>query len=381
MSSTEPTTPGPSSTRGGRSSAGARGGKGRGRGRGGFRFPAPPSTDVEGTRLPPAPADAESQSSQPGNAESKRKPPRKANARRSFTSVSSSGPTADTESIPKQSLEKELPPHIAGAAVDAESLVSRVRELAIHAHAHTSSVESRFTMSRNWADEEDDPDSLPDLDDWALKPKPEDGNNSQRESVAIENTPLKQLSSGRDVILSDGGTSTSTNAKPDLPSQNRASPSLEPVSVESLDNDSRARAEYPSATASASDRPNQKEIPSLPESENKPSRNEEKGSLVSSPTTNREGPRSKNLRQANNRGRHSRIADLPFHPLNLSRSSPAKETSSQSPSNSRKPAEDKQNPRKHHTRPVISSDALARISRSLGRGGIQPQPTTTTATT
>ncbi|KAG8836224.1 5'-3' exoribonuclease 2 [Serendipita sp. 399] len=84
-------------------------------------------------------------------------------------------PVISSDSIPMdgtgRTREKELPPHIAGAAVDAQTLASRVQELAISGHKHSSSMESRFTMSLNWADEEDDPDSLPSLDEWKI-PKP-----------------------------------------------------------------------------------------------------------------------------------------------------------------------------------------------------------------
>lgn len=364
MSSVESTTTPASSTRGGRPSATTRGGgRGRGRGRGGFRFPQPPSTDVEGTRAPGFSADVDSQPSQSANADQpRRKPPRKANARRSFTSVSSSGPIVDTESVPKQSLEKELPPHIAGAAVDAESLVSRVRELAIHAHAHSSSVESRFTMSRNWADEEDDPDSLPDLDDWALKPKSRDANIPQQEFTTVP--PETQLNDMKPVEDAPSNKDSMAN----LQSRDGTNHNPDPLDTDSADG---IITEKSSAVApifdKADEKPAQAETSGLPPPEDK--------RLPKDPS-GRGGSRSKNTRQANNRGRTSRIADLPFHPLNLSRSSQAKDVGSQPSTESRKP-EDKQNSRKPHSRPVISSDALARISRSLGRAAVQPPAATT----
>lgn len=313
-------------------------GRGRGRGRGSFRFPVAKSSESDYVKPPETTA-----SQAPPDGDGKPKPTKKQGGR-SRGSTHSTAPESivDATSAPRR--EKELPPHIAGAAVDAESLVSRVRELAINGHAHTSSMESRFTMSLNWADEEDDPDSLPDLDDWAVKPKvpPPEPEKIQELPQDVHTSEISTVQEAPPVV-----TKVSPKVTKDESIQ------IPPQHNESSTVTKKARKGLESS------------IWATPET----------------PTSNPAAERVKPPRQAGGRGSASstRLTDLPFHPLNVARASEPNDHVTTRSDDRRNRPESKTSPRKPHARPVISTDAISRLSRSLGRDSLrQQQPATTT---
>ena len=313
-------------------------GRGRGRGRGSFRFPGSKPSESDNV------ATLESSQAPPLDGDGKRKTVKKQGGR-SRGSTNATAPDSAVESLAPRR-EKELPPHIAGAAVDAESLVSRVRELAINGHAHTSSIESRFTMSLNWADEEDDPDSLPDLDDWA-KPKAPSPDPVVIQETLPETVVLENLTPAR---LEDIPPPTAS-PKPTM----AASPPSTSVKEEELSVVTKKPRQGLESSIWASSSP--EATPDHPVSQQ----------------------REKRPRQAPGRGSASitRLSDLPFHPSNIARTSESNgHVSNKSDERGGRP-EPKTSPRKPHARPVISTDAISRLSRSLGRDSLrQPQPTT-----
>ncbi|KAG8826570.1 hypothetical protein FRC19_008612 [Serendipita sp. 401] len=212
----------------GRGRGAARGRAGRGRGRGRPHSMSLSSKEEDNHSTESVVATAYDQF----NPASRRRP-----SRGTATNVGAPVPSDDTAAFEPitstgRTREKELPPHIAGTAVDAQTLASRVQELAISGHAHSSSVESRFTMSLNWADEEDDPDSLPSLDDWKVsKPIIASGEEETTEPVSsADNTDESPIvhELGNDAPPSQAGTlalaneedaTSSLETAPDVPQQ------------------------------------------------------------------------------------------------------------------------------------------------------------------
>lgn len=269
------------------------------------------------------------------------------NARKSSTSVSSAD--AGIATITVATLEKELPPHIAGAAVDAESLVSRVKELAVNSHGHSSSMESRFSTHFDWADEEDDPDSLPDLNDWAIpSSKPIDAGRSQdkpREDIppSVDTTQVGSEPASLPEETSHHNFSTPSDHE-------------EVNTVVTLDGAGQQRyvsmASSPPPTASSlSSKPNRRQglEASIWASSPPPP--------VSQPNPRPQRGRG-HFRSASHRPpAHSNQSHRPTH---FSRKSVANHSRSVSP-----PLDAKSSPRKPHTRPIISGAALASLSRTL----------------
>lgn len=342
----------------GRGAGRGRSGRARGRGRGSFQFPTTSRSET-------AAGDAEgvkptSDNGHHSSSEAKRRPFRKAsNARRaSTTGPPPDGTTASVSSKP--ALEKELPPHIAGAAVDAESLVSRVRELAINGHAHTSSVESRFSTHLNWADEEDDPDSLPDLDDWAIPSKVADAPEKPR--VTEEASPSQAAVSQPET---EATADQEDSKEKDQSTTEDGKPNVELTS-------------NPALLQSPAEPTTVHEAPATPKSK---ARQGLEASIwasapsPSSPPPNRTGaPRGRHARSASHRPPSN--TNQTFHPTHFSRNSVA--NPSDSPRASSQQEDSKSSPRKPHSRPIISGAALANISRTLGRDtSRQPQSTPT----
>jgi hypothetical protein len=332
-------------------------GRTRGRGRGSSQFQFHASSKPETTTGSSEGVKAPSANGHLSSSEGKRRPFRKAsNARRaSTTAAQPDGVTANAQSASKPALEKEPPPHIAGAAVDAESLVSRVRELAINGHAHTSSVESRFSTHLNWADEEDDPDSLPDLDDWAIPSKSVDVSVTQK---IVEDIPAKQAAVAEPALEPAKQAETTTQEDTCVPTESEAAAVPEAV---------------PSQVATEA-----AQAPSTPKSQ--PRQGLEASIWASSPSLASPPPPN---RTATPRGRHTRSAshrppsntNPAFQPTHFSRNSVADATLSPQPPQQ---GDTKPSPRKPHSRPIISGAALANISRTLGKDSPrQPQSTPT----
>lgn len=347
----------------GRGAGRGRPGRGRGRGRGSSRFPGSKSLDSNDLSASSLEHQAGTSTSegQALDGDAKRKPVRKVDARRGSASAAAPEIAADSSAPRLVTREKELPPHIAGAAVDAESLVSRVKELAISGHVHTSSMESRFTMSLNWADEEDDPDSLPDLDDWAPKPKtplPEPVAPQEPPPEAVSQDTSKQVDEQPPATVMPAPTTVETIAPVVIEAP------LQPPQDESLDTSVAPGAEISTVTK-------------------KPRAGLEASMWASStPETSHPvtPPKERRTRQNNSRGSASisRLSDLPFHPLNLSRGSESNGPTYNKPEERVRQPEPRPSPRKPHARPVISTDAISRLSRTLGRDVLRTQQSTTT---
>jgi len=169
----------------------------------------PASTPVSASN---APVNQPSAHSSTANG-SRGQPRRKSNASRG-TSGSHPPPTAPDP--PKSAPMKEVPPHLAGPGLDADVLVNKVKALATH--SKNSSVDSRYVpaMGLDWADEEEDPESLPDLSQWAV-PKPGTVVD-QMQSVKEEEPALPECSnneavpSGGQELVADATAATSTTA-------------------------------------------------------------------------------------------------------------------------------------------------------------------------
>jgi hypothetical protein len=347
----------------GRGTSRGRPGRGRGRGRGSFRFPGSKSLDNNdpSASSPEHSGATTAPQGQSSDGDAKRKHVRKADGRRGSTNAAAPETTADSSAPRSVVREKELPPHIAGAAVDAESLVSRVRELAISGHAHTSSVESRFTMSLNWADEEDDPDSLPDLDDWAPKPK------TPLPEPVVPQEPKPEA------VLHDTSKSADAQPPPEAPTQATVEelvPVVAEVTSKSPKDDSTETSAAPDARIST--------VTKRP-------RAGLEASIWASPTPEETSyipppPKERRSRQNNSRGSASisRLSDLPYHPLNLSRGSELSGAIHTKSEEWARQPEPRPSPRKPHARPVISTDAISRLSRTLGRDALCTQQPTTT---
>ena len=337
----------------GRIASRGRVGRGRGRGKGSFRFPGSKPVDNNDpvTNSLEHPSTTSTSQNQSSEGDAKRKQMRKPDARRGSTTTPAPEPTADISAPRLVAREKELPPHIAGAAVDAESLVSRVRELAIGGHAHTSSMESRFTMSLNWADDEDDPDSLPDLDDWAPKPKsptpdPTDPPETLQDATLQGSTQVDTQPTPPAPVIAGA---------PSQPSQSNAVEiSISPIAEMSV------VTKKPRAGLEAS-------IWASPVPE----------TTIHAAST---PPKERRSRQNNSRSSASisRPGDLPFHPSSLSRGFESNGSPHNKTEERVRQPEPTPNPRKPHTRPIISTDAISRLSRTLGRDALRQQQSTTT---
>ncbi|CCA67008.1 hypothetical protein PIIN_00845 [Serendipita indica DSM 11827] len=328
----------------GRNAGRGRPSRGKGRGRGTFRFPASKTT---ATSREHGPGDISTMGS--------RANPRGDDTRTRQSEKMAGNPETVADSIPSMNAnedspssklsKRELPPHIAGAAVDGESLASRVRDLAISSHAHTGSIESRFTMSLNWADEEDDPDSLPDLDDWAIGPKV---------SVASQNTfdpePSFAPSDPREVdaTLRDPVVDLATTplTKEPLPGGDK--------SAEHVENNPRMSPHRPSRSGGGSAAsiwaPKQQLPPPGSTHRGRGRQHTSRDSRDATRTRNTPPPQAASLTQT------------------IATPSEGERKSTRYGTGAKKP----------HARPVISTDALARISRTLGAEVVRKeQPTAT----
>jgi hypothetical protein len=316
----------------------------RGRARGSFRFPASNLSteyrdsvgDSEGAGQT-APTSLDGGQAISRNAEDRR------------SSTSSSGLVSSSDHASRLvARQKELPPHIAGVAVDADSLVSRVRELAINGHAHTSSMESRSTSrTLNWADEEDEPDSLPDLDDWVV------GSKAADTSLEIPSEP------------NDAINTTNPDVIDTVPIQE---PQVEEVQDETSKN---PQLPPPSANKEAVDNTVQN-VSTREEPRTRPFVGTEASIWANAPSPPRKtNPKPRNERHGNTRGHVRHASDRPI-PGPPPRSEPL---SNQEPT----PVGSRTAARKPHARPVITSDALARISRTLGHDALRPSPAATTS--
>lgn len=315
----------------------------RGRVRGSFRFP---SSNLS-TEYKDSVGDSES-AGQAGltSLDGIQTTSRNAEDRRSSTSSSGLVSSSDHPSrlVARQ---KELPPHIAGVAVDADSLVSRVRELAINGHAHTSSMESRSTSrTLNWADEEDEPDSLPDLDDWVVGSKTIDTSlEVSSESKNIANT---MESNGIDTVPTQELQVQKAQEEAD------ENPQQPPPNQEAVNDDS-------------------KTVTTREVSHPRPFRGTEASiwARAPSPPPN-PNPKPRNERHGNPRSHARHASDRPLsNPSPKSAALPNQETTVER-TTTRTPT------RKPRARPVITSDALARISRTLGHDALRPSPAATT---
>jgi hypothetical protein len=331
----------------------------RGRARGSFSFQFPASSRPDTTTGSDEAVKAPSANGHLSSSEGKRKPfTRAPNAPKAPTTAAppeAVTPTA-AQSAAKPAIEKELPPHITGPAVDAISLGSRVQELAINAHAHTSSVESRFSTHLNWADEEDDPDSLPDLDDWAIPSKFVDVPVSRK---VVEEIPAEEAAVAGPAVQPAKQEETTIQEDTCVPTNGEATAA-----------ESQAEVEPPQVATEAAE----VQKPATPKP--RPRQGLEASIWASSPSSTFSPPPN---RTAKPRGKHTRAASHrppsstkpALQPTHFSRNSVANSTPSPTPSQQE---DTKPTTRKPHSRPIISGTALAALHRDLGKN---PQSTPT----
>lgn len=294
---------------------------------------------------------------------------------------------------------KEVPPHLAGPGLDADVLVNKVKALATH--SNNSSVDSRYVpaMGLDWADEEEDPESLPDLSQWAV-PKP-GAVVDQMQCVKEEEPALPECPSDEAVPSCgpDATTSTTTteqpNAAEEMPHDKRQSSKPrpkrkdkelgepgrpdQPLTLTQEGNTKRKTLYeriYGQALPSTSEQePCTSEPPTSDKDDGPSGMSSEPDSRASYPNFNFRANRGKS--RARGRGHAPHLAHLPFHPANVQRrqqavapAAPAQQTAT---SSSEKPTHlPLRSQERLHTRPVIDKGALARIGLSL----VGPKPPT-----
>jgi hypothetical protein len=391
-------------------------GRGRGRGRGnrahGRRFTngerdgashsvsqSAVEQDVPADEPAPTPVSASSaqvtQTSAPSSTAngSRGQPRRKSNASRGS---SGNHPPSTVPDPPKSAATKEVPPHLAGPGLDADVLVNKVKALATH--SKNSSIDSRYVpaMGLDWADEEEDPESLPDLSQWAVpKPGVDQMQSVKEEEPALPERPDDEaVPSGSQEPVADTIAATNTTAT-ELLSATEATQydkrqsskakhkrkekrepkglggrdqSLTPTQEANTKRKTRIERSYGQAPPSASE---QASNPPEPPTSDRPSgMSSESESRAPYPN---QGFRGRG--RGRGRGHALHLAHLPFHPANVQRrqqaaaaaaAPPAQQAAtSSSPRHESTALLPPRSQERPHTRPVIDKGVLARISLTL----------------
>ena len=323
---------------------------------------------------------------------SRGQPRRKSNASRGTSG--NHPPSSTVPDPPKSAAMKEVPPHLAGPGLDADVLVNKVKALATH--SKNSSIDSRYVsaMGLDWADEEEDPESLPDLSQWAV-PKP---SIDQMQSVKEEEPALperlddKAAPSGSQEpvanttaatnatttgLLSDTQHSKSQPPKPKPKRKEKKEPTepggldqpLTPTQEGKTKRKTLHQRMHGQAPLSASE-----QAPSTPEL---PASDDGPFGMSSEPESHAPYPNHGSRgRGRRGRGHAHHLSHLPFHPANVQRRQQAAGAvpPAEQPITSSSPSREKPAPlpplpprsqERPHTRPVIDKGALARISLTL----------------
>jgi hypothetical protein len=322
---------------------------------------------------------------------SRGQPRRKSNASRG---TSGTHPVPDP---PKSAAMKEVPPHLAGPGLDADVLVNKVKALATH--STNSSIDSRYVpvMGLDWADEEEDPESLPDLSQWVVpKPGIDQMQSVKEEEPALpERLDVKAVLSGSQEPVAN--TNTATNAttteqlgvteetphgkkQPSKPKPKRRE-KREPTEPGGLDQPLTPTQEGNTKRKTLFERiygqappPTSEQAQSTPEPPTS-DKDDHPFGVSSEPESRAPHPNHGFRGRGRGRGRgHAlHLAHLPFHPANVQRrqqaaaaAPPAEQTATSSSSHHEKPAlPPPRSQERPHTRPVINKDALVRIGLSL----------------
>jgi hypothetical protein len=358
-----------------------------------------PADELASTPVPASSAPAAQTSALSSTVNGPRgKPRRKSNASRGS---SSNHPSSTVSDPPKPATTKEVPPHLAGPGLDADILVNKVKALATH--SKNSSVDSRYVpaMGLDWADEEEDPESLPDLSQWAVS-KPSIVVD-QMQCVKEEEPTLPDLPN--DEAVPSGSQKRVTDATPAIDTttmeQSKVTEEIQYDKRQSQKprpkrKDKEPREPGGSGGSSQPPTPVQEsnvkrktlyeriygetpppapgQEPSAPES---PTR-DDRPSRVSSESDSRPPYPNHGFRgrgRGRGRGRALHLAHLPFHPANLQRrqhaaaagaASSTQQTATSSDPHHEQPAPlPSRSQERPHTRPVIDKGALARFGLSL----------------
>jgi len=395
-------------------------GRGRGRGRGrsnrghgrrptnGERdgVPHPVSQSVVGQDVPAAdePASTPVSASSPPVTQtpapsstangSRGQPRRKSNASRG---TSGNHPPSTVPDPPKSAAIKEVPPHLAGPGLDADVLVNKVKALATH--SKNSSIDSRYVsaMGLDWADEEEDPESLPDLSQWAVsKPSIDQMQSVKEEELALpERLDDEAVTSGIQAPVADTTAATKATTtehlgateetqygkkQPSKPKPKRKE-KREPTEPGGLDQPLTPTQEgntkrktlyeriYGQAPPSASEQAQSTPEPPISDKDDHPL------GMSSEPESRAPYPNhgSRGRGRGRGRGHAHHLAHLPFHPANVQRRQQAaaaaphaEQTATSSSPRHEKPAPlPPRSQERQHTRPVIDKSALARIGLTL----------------
>lgn len=326
---------------------------------------------------------------------SRGQPRRKSNASRG---TSGNHPPSIVSDPPKSAAMKEVPPHLSGPGLDADVLVNKVKALATH--SKNSSIDSRYVpaMGLDWADEEEDPESLPDLSQWAVPKLGIDQMQSvkEEEPALPERLDNEAVPSGSQEPAADTNAATNVTTteqlgateetqyskkQPSKPKPKRKE-KREPTEPGGLDQPLTPTQEgntkrktlyeriYGQAPPSTSE-----QAPSTPEL---PSDKDDHSLGMSSEPESRAPYPNHGFRgrgRGRGRGHALHLAHLPFHPANVQRRQQAAAAAAaplaEQAATSSSPRHEKPAPlpprsqERQHTRPVIDKGALARIGLTL----------------
>jgi hypothetical protein len=288
---------------------------------------------------------------------------------------------------------KEVPPHLAGPGLDADALVNKVKALATH--SNNSSIDSRYVpaMGLDWADEEEDPESLPDLSQWAI-PKPgiavDQMQSVKEEELALSERPNDEaLPSASQEQAADATAATNPTATEQHNATEETKYDKRQPSKPKPKRKEKREPRDPALTPTQEGHARRKSLYERIQGRPPPSAPEQEPSTQEPPTSDRDDrpsgmssePDSRSPRpirgsgRGRGRGYTPRLADLPFHPANVQRRQQQAAASAappaQQPATSSSPREEKPAPLPNrpqdrpHTRPVIDKSALARIGLSL----------------
>ena len=324
---------------------------------------------------------------------SRGQPRRKSNASRGTSG--NHPPSSTVPDPPKSAAMKEVPPHLAGPGLDADVLVNKVKALATH--SKNSSIDSRYVpaMGLDWADEEEDPESLPDLSQWAVPKSGVDQMQSvkEEEPALPERLDDKAIPSGSQEPTADTTVATNTTTtgllsatdgknRPPKPKPKRKE-KKEPTEAGGLDQPLTPTQEGKTKRKTLYERIHGRAPPSAseqaPSTLELPSSDKDDRPFGTSSEPESRGPYPNHGFRGRGRGRgrgHAHLAHLPFHPVNVQRrqqaaaaAPPAEQSAiSSSPRHEKAaslPPLPPQSQERPHTRPVIDKGALARIGLTL----------------
>jgi len=335
------------------------------------------------------------QTSAPSSNGSRGQPRRKSNASRG---TSGNHPPPAAPDPPKSAAMKEVPPHLAGPGLDADVLVNKVKALATH--SKNSSVDSRYVpaMGLDWADEEEDPESLPDLSQWAVPksgivvdqmqsvkeeepalpehPKhesvPSDSQDPVADATAATNTVSTEQAKTTEETSYDQRQSSKPKPKRKDKREPREPGGLDQPLTPTQEGSTKRKTLFERISGLAPPPASEQESSTL---EPPTSDKDVRLSGMSSEPDSRAPYPNRGRGRGRGRGHAHHLTHLPFHPANVQRrqqaaaaavAPPTQQTATSSGPRHEKPTtHPPRSQERPHTRPVIDKGALARIGLSL----------------